>query len=343
MKKIVCLDYFCGAGGTSLGFKKAGIDVVLGIDADEACQKTYIRNIKGSEFVCDDIVKLNLFEIKQKLKKRLESNYLLMSGCAPCQPFTSHFKQSRNDRRRNLLASFGDHVKFFKPDFIFVENVPGMQRVRGNSIFRRFLKTLEKLNYYYSFDVLDAKHYGVPQTRRRLVIIASRLGPIEMPSFTHGDNLRPYRTVKDVITKYPRIAHGETHSRIFNHRARVLTEINLNRMKHTPKDGGTRAEWPKNLWLDCHKNGNTHTDVYGRMRWNEPSPALTCKCTTLSNGRYGHPRQNRAISEREAAALQTFPDSFKFFGNRQEVSKQIGNAVPVQMAKVFGQNFRHQI
>ncbi len=219
-----------------------------------------------------------------------------------------------------------------------MENVPGLARVRGSSTHKRFRRTLERLGYGYCEGVVDAKAYGVPQTRRRFIMIASQgIEPV-LPPPTHGPDLLPFVTVADSIRHYPPIRAGETHPTLPNHRAALISEINLERLRHTPHDGGDRNAWPRRLWLDCHSNGHEgHTDVYGRMRWQQPSPALTCKCISISNGRYGHPEQDRAISLREAAKLQTFGDAYEFYGSTmRQIAAHIGNAVPVKLAEVFG-------
>jgi DNA (cytosine-5)-methyltransferase 1 len=167
-------------------------------------------------------------------------------------------------------------------------------------------------------------------------MLASRIGKIPFPPETHGKPGQPYLTVEK-IRKYPPIAAGETHPTVRNHAARKLSELNLKRMKNTPKNGGGRKDWPRNLWLKCHKKRDPgHTDVYGRMTWEKPSPTLTCKCNSVTNGRFGHPEQDRAISLREAAALQTFPDDFIFYGKNTNIGRHIGNAVPPLIGEVFG-------
>jgi DNA (cytosine-5)-methyltransferase 1 len=182
-----------------------------------------------------------------------------------------------------------------------------------------------------------AYHYGVPQRRRRLILIASHLGPIEFPSSTYGPNTKHPRlpTVWERIGGLPSIKAGEIHPSVPNHRAANLSKLNLMRIAATPREGG-RKNWPRKLRLQCHEDHSGHSDVYGRMAKHRPSTALTTRCISLSNGRFGHPTQNRAISLREAACIQTFPMSFEFHGTLNSVARQIGNAVPVELAHVFG-------
>lgn len=190
----------------------------------------------------------------------------------------------------------------------------------------------------YEYQILNAKSYGVPQNRRRLILIASRIITPIFPVATHGDGLLPYVTVYDAIHRFPALEAGEVHEEIANHRAAGLSTLNLQRILATPHDGGGRVDWPPHLVLACHANGHAgHTDVYGRMAWNSISPTLTSKYFSISNGRFGHPEQNRAISLREAAALQSFPDDYVFEGSMQEVGRQIGNAVPVLLAQKIGE------
>ena len=184
---------------------------------------------------------------------------------------------------------------------------------------------------------MNAKNYGVPQNRRRFVLIASRLFEPQIPDETHGEGLFPYVTVFDAIHRFPPLVAGEINEDIPNHRAAGLSELNLQRIQHTPHDGGGRLDWPEELWLNCHENFTGHSDVYGRMYWNRVAPTLTVKCFSISNGRFAHPEQDRAISLREAAAIQTFPDDYVFEGSLQEIGKQIGNAVPVLLANVLGE------
>lgn len=184
---------------------------------------------------------------------------------------------------------------------------------------------------------MNAKNYGVPQNRKRFVLIASRLFDPHIPPSTHGDNLLPFVTVRQTIENYPAIEAGEECVEIPNHKAARLSTINLQRIINTPHDGGSRTDWPEELWLNCHQGTMGHTDVYGRMYWDRISPTLTSKCISISNGRFGHPEQNRAISLREAAALQTFRDDYIFVGSQGEIAKQIGNAVPVELAHALGE------
>ena len=209
--------------------------------------------------------------------------------------------------------------------------------MRGYSTFRRFIHMLKNNGYLYAYNILDAKRYGVSQTRRRLVLLASKFYQPLFPQAKYGNSLRPYRTVRQAISHFPPIEAGECHPEIPNHVAASIEQLNLERLRRTPHDGGDRRAWPANLRLECHKrNYDGHTDVYGRMYWDRPAPALTGRCNSISNGRYGHPEQDRAISLREAAAIQSFPDGYEFIGSNKHVALQIGNAVPVKLAEELG-------
>ena len=265
-----------------------------------------------------------------------DNEELLMVGCAPCQPFSVLNPNNPNEHRSvNLLNEFGRIVQGIHPAHILVENVPGLKG-RGGEVLQEFLDMLDAEGYRYDFNIINAKNYGVPQNRRRFVLIASNRFQPNIPPATHGEGLLPYVTVYDAIHGYPALEAGENNEDIPNHRAAGLSDINMQRLQATPANGGSRTDWPQELWLNCHEKFNGHTDVYGRMVWQRVAPTLTVKCFSISNGRFAHPEQNRAISLREAAALQTFPDDYIFYGSLQEIGKQIGNAVPVLLAETIG-------
>jgi DNA (cytosine-5)-methyltransferase 1 len=339
-RKIHVYDFFSGCGGTSAGLKAAGLKICFALDNDPVAASTYRLNIPEACFFERDIRDLGIDELARLVRKS-RNNSVLFSACAPCQPYSRQNQyRSSKDERIPLLMELAPHVRRIKPDYVFLENVPGMRKDGGRrSPFVEFMKLLGGLGYSYDHNVVPAQDYGVPQLRRRLFLVASRRGPISLPSPTHGPNspnLR-YRTVRDAIAHLPPISAGEEHDYVPNHRAAELSETNLMRLRATP-EGGDRRDWPSELTVPCHRRYDGHTDVYGRLFWDKPAPALTTKCIRLSNGRYGHPVQNRALSVREAACLQTFDDSFMFKGNLTDVSRQIGNAVPVKLAQSFGEH-----
>ncbi len=336
-------DFFCGAGGLTRGLLDAGIEVVAGFDCDERCLSTYKHNNPGVGFVKADLREIGPKNLGLKCRSGRYDD-VLFAGCAPCQPFSSQRKGNTRWHDATLLGEFGRLVEAVLPGYVLIENVPGIARVPGFSIFRRFLRMLDTNGYGYVSDVLDAKNYGVPQNRRRLVLLATRHRLTPLPEPKYGKQLRPFRTVRQAISHFPVIVAGECHPEVPNHVAASITELNLERVRLTPHDGGDRRSWPKHLRLECHIGDyKGHTDVYGRMRWDSPAPALTGRCHSISNGRYGHPEQDRAISLREAAALQSFPDRYVFFGSNKDVAMQIGNAVPVRLAEQIGRHiFRLQ-
>jgi DNA (cytosine-5)-methyltransferase 1 len=329
---MYALDFFCGAGGLTRGFLDAGIHVVAGLDVNEGCRRTYETNNKPAKFVACDLRTVRREDLETYVQG-IPTSELIFAGCAPCQPFSKQ-RREIDVRDKTLLSHFGRLVGEFLPAYVVIENVPGIVKIPGNSTYRRFTRTLENLGYDLCEGVLDAKFFGVPQTRRRWVVVASNRVKPELPQPTHGVRGKPFVTVREAIARYPRLGAGEQSVSVANHRAAKLEPQNIRRLKATPPDGGGRMQWPKNLVLDCHAGDyEGHSDVYGRMRWDAPAPALTCKCFSVSNGRYGHPEQDRAISLREAASLQSFPDNFVFYGQSQsEIGAQIGNAVPVRLA-----------
>jgi DNA (cytosine-5)-methyltransferase 1 len=345
------IDFFCGAGGLTRGLMDAGMQVVAGIDVDQRCRETYERNNTPARFYEREIRDLSLREVWKILGSRRTSD-LLFAGCAPCQPFSKHRKRQRvecegelvlTERQvavdSTLLGGFARLVEEARPGQVLVENVPGLTRVLGFSTYRRFLRMLRSSGYHFVDGVIDAKHYGVPQTRQRYVLIAMRGRLPSLPGRLHGPGLMPYATVHDAISHYPPIGVGQGHPRIPNHEAAALSDLNLQRLRSTPHDGGDRRAWRTELYLECHKGDHAgHTDVYGRMAWDRPAPTLTGRCNSISNGRYAHPRQDRGISLREAASLQTFSDTYVFFGSNNHIARQIGNAVPVKLAELLGRH-----
>jgi DNA (cytosine-5)-methyltransferase 1 len=338
---IVAIDLFCGAGGVTCGLRKSGIRVALGIDNREDCRLTYALNNPPARFFREDIRNISGRMLLSQVPDLCAKDYLLLAACAPCQPFSQHSRNGHNRSQRTVLCCVEELVRELSPDFLFLENVPGIQRVGGFSAFRRLLCTLDALRYTVKFQTVDATDYGVPQTRRRLVLLASLYGAVEWPARTHGNTpaLKPYVTVREAISKFPPLKAGESHPTQPNHVAAQLSPHNLGRIRLTRADGGSRSEWPPEIRLECHKVHDGHPDVYGRLRWDAPAPTLTTKCTSLSNGRYGHPEQDRAISVREAAALQGFENDYIFYGTIQQVTRQVGNAVPPLLAEHFAWAF----
>lgn len=337
---IDVFDFFSGCGGTSCGLSAEGFNIVFALDNDQNAINTFKTNFPNAATTVSNIQEV----LPESLNKLIgaRKNPILFCGCAPCQPFS---KQNNNktldDPRRNLLGEFSRFLEHWVPDYVLVENVPGIQKINKNGPFKKFLKKLEDLGYKYSYDVLPASSFGVPQKRERLVLVASILGSINLPEGTHGPKTKtPCSTVKDWIYGLSAISAGEICPNDPDHQAAKLSELNIKRIQSTPEGGG-RDFWPKELWLDCHLNHKGHTDVYGRLHWDKPASGLTTRCISFSNGRFGHPSQDRAISIREAACLQTFPKTYKFSGNMASKARQIGNAVPPLMARKIAESIKN--
>ncbi len=336
---IALADFFSGCGGTTRGFADAGISPMLAVDWDPDAVATFRMNFPATPVIERDIREVGVADLGELLRPASES-VMLFAGCAPCQPFAGHRQQpSAEDDRSFLLIEFLRFVTALNPELIFVENVPGMQRVSASEgPFAEFVEELGS-THHVSYGTVCSADYGVPQTRRRLVLVASRLGPIDLPGPSHGPVAGcPHSTVREWIGSLPPITAGQRESDISSHRSMKLSKLNLERIRATP-EGGDRRDWPARLWPDCHRDGfKGHTDVYGRLNWDKPAPALTTRCISYSNGRFGHPTQDRALSAREAARLQTFPASFEFAGSLTSQARQIGNAVPVVLARHFGRH-----
>ena len=260
-------DFFSGCGGTSQGMREAGMAVRLGIDWDSDARTTYEANFPKADFICKDIRKVRVRDLEPHVK-RAPGRPIVFGACAPCQPF-SRQNRIRHDKdgRRALLREIHRFVHAYKPEYLFVENVPELHAFdESNGPFSEFLEFLTDLKYWHAYKILVAYHYGVPQRRRRLILVASRLGPIDFPAPTHGPNSRnpSLPTVWEFISGLPPLEAGESHPTIPNHRAANLSELNLQRIASTPRGGGRRS-WPKRLKLECHKGHSGHTDVYGRM------------------------------------------------------------------------------
>jgi DNA (cytosine-5)-methyltransferase 1 len=330
------IDFFCGAGGLTRGLLDSGIKVFAGVDHALSCKRTYEEN-NQIPYVCSDIRSITKEYLVHKFPYEMKHNDdLLFAGCAPCQPFSSQRRSFVVRTDAGILDEFSRLVGDVLPGFIIIENVPGFVTKHEISPYARFKAMLQAHNYQIAPGLINACNYGVPQSRKRFILMASRVGDISLPEATHGPGKVAYRTVRDTISGYPAISAGSYHVHLPNHKSATISELNLVRLAATPVDGGDRRSWPEHLVLTCHKEHKGHTDVYGRMWWDKPAPTLTGKCYSISNGRYGHPTQNRAISLREAAALQTFSDDYIFYGTQQSIALQIGNAVPVTLAKALG-------
>lgn len=339
--RVKVLDFFSGCGGASRGFQDAGMDVVFAVDWDADASRTFKRNFPEATFDSKDIREVDEDRVHELVAEQ-RPHRVLFCGCAPCQPFTKQNTtrpKPNDDERVPLLLEFLRFIRRCEPDVVFVENVPGIQNVHPDSEpLRSFLRGLEEAGYSEpTCESVALKWYGVPQGRRRFLLLASRHGPLALPPQTHGPGTPnpEFATVRDWIGDLPELQAGEAHAEIDDHRAARLSALNLERIRETPEGGGNR-DWPQRLQLKCHQGTNGYTDVYGRMSWDRPASGLTTRCISYSNGRFGHPDQDRAISVREAACLQTFPMDFRFSGSLNSRARQIGNAVPVRLTTVVG-------
>ena len=337
---IKAIDFFCGAGGLTRGLLDAGIEVLAGIDNDERLQETYTHNNKPSRFINEDIDAIDIHELRKELKIQDEDT-TLYAACTPCQPFSTLNRQNwEDDDRKSLLLTFAEIVKECPPDFILVENVPGLNNGSGKEIYNEFLEILKDCDFSDpAADLLDARHFGVPQTRKRFILLASKKGSISLP--IPITNPSQFVTVRECIEGYPEITDGGESEDFLNHKARKLKPHHKAIVEAVPENGGSRGDiTDTSILLKCHQEKpDSHKDVFGRMAWDKPAPTLTSRCADIYSGRFVHPKQDRGLSLREAAALQTFSDDYEFFGTSiSGIARQIGNAVPVKLATVIGES-----
>lgn len=333
-RKVYAVDLFCGAGGLTHGLAKAGIDVRLGVDIDPACEYPYAAN-NNAKFLLKSVEDLEGDVLGSYYRK---NGIKLLAGCAPCQTFSTYNrKATESDKRWWLLMQFSRLVDELSPDLVTMENVP---RLIEQNVFDEFVSHLKRNGYSVAYQIVRCAEYGIPQQRNRLVLLASKIGPISLLSPSEFG--KKAKTVRKAIGKLSPIEPGEINPKDPLHQCSSLSKINLRRIKAS-KPGGTWRDWPKNLVADCHKkaSGKTYPSVYGRMSWDKPAPTMTTQFYGFGNGRFGHPEQNRAISLREGAILQSFPSNYKFIPPGEQVCRRaigrlIGNAVPVALGEVIG-------
>lgn len=340
---IQVVDLFCGVGGLTRGLLDAGLDVIAGFDIDPTCQFTYEHN-NGVDYHIENIRDVTGDEIND-----LYDNHTVkvLVGCAPCQPFSQmRFKfggANKQDEKYNLLLEFGRLIREIRPLIISMENVP---QIRETAIYNQFLTILRDCGYHIDARVVFCPDYGIPQTRRRFVLLGSLLGPIHIIEPTHNRN---DVHVRNFIGNLPHIAAGEIDQHDPMHRSASLSERNLQRIQASIP-GGTWRDWPEELRCPCHrkKSGQTYSSVYGRMTWEQIGPTITTQFYNYGTGRYGHPEQDRALSLREGALLQTFPLDYNFINPDapfvfSDVARHIGNAVPVRLGEVIGLSIMQHI
>ncbi|GAB6394275.1 MAG: DNA (cytosine-5-)-methyltransferase [Bacteroidales bacterium] len=340
---IAAIDLFCGIGGLTNGLKQAGIDVKAGIDFDNNCKYAYEIN-NDAKFIGKDITKITGDDLK-KLWGKNKIKFLV--GCAPCQPFSTHSNKVNNKEngdKWNLLNEYLRLIEETKPLVLSMENVTNLA---NKDIFVNFVSKLKKLGYFVSYKNVFCPDYGIPQKRRRLVLLASKLGEISLLPPTH--NKQTYITVKDAIGNLPVVNSGERDKKDLLHFTSKLSDLNLKRIKASVPNG-TWEDWNDELKLNCHKKqtGKTYRAVYGRMSWKEPSPTITTQFYNYGTGRFGHPEQNRALTVREASILQTFPKDYKFVESEDSIfmtrlGTHIGNAVPVKLGYIIGRSILNHL
>lgn len=340
--KINAVDLFCGAGGLTCGLRQAGINVKAGIDVEKRCEYAYSHN-NHAEFVEKSVADIKGEDLARYGEG---ADFTLLAGCAPCQAFSNYNRKAdSSDKRWNLLDQFGRLVKETLPAFVTMENVPQIT-VKGGRVFQGFISLLSSLGYFLDWKVVKCQEYGLPQSRQRLVLLASRLGPIHVLS-PQEFGAKP-KSVRDAIAGLPKLEAGETCPTDRLHRCATLSPINKARIRAS-KPGSTWKDWPEDLRCLCHKkeSGSTYKNVYGRMSWDEPSPTMTTQFHGYGTGRFGHPEQDRAISLREGAILQSFPADYQFVDPKtpieiSTIARMIGNAVPVMIGELIGKSiFQH--
>ncbi len=331
---VAAVDLFCGAGGLTSGLRSAGIDVTAGIDIDEQSRHAFEANNAPAEFLAWDVSETPSKSIEALFQ---DAGVRVLAGCAPCQPFSKYTNGKDGHAKWALLQHFAKYVDQIRPEIVTMENVPELAS-RGREVFKVFLSSLKNADYSVDWAIVDCADYGVPQHRKRLVLLASRLGEIKLP-----EGSDQHLTVRETIGELPALESGGQDPHDPVHVAAKLSPTNLKRVRATPHDGGTRASWPEHLVPDCYKRatGDRYVSVYGRMWWEQPAPTMTTLCNGLGNGRFGHPEQDRAISLREAALIQSFPREYDFWPadeklNRKAIARMIGNAVPPALGRALG-------
>lgn len=329
------VQVFCGVGGLAYGLWLEGFDIVAGIDVDAQCQYPFEYN-NEAKFILRDVDDMKAEEIS-KLFRVGQPRVLV--GCAPCQPF-SNYNKKNNDPNWKLVGRFCDHIVHTKPDIVSMENVPRLVEYRAGEVFDDFLDRLKEAGYHVSYQTLFLPDYGLPQNRSRLVVMASLHGQVELEDPTYSSE--HYRTVEQAIGDLPPLAAGETDVEDPLHRSSRLSPLNLRRVRASIP-GGSWSDWEHELVATCHRvrTGKGYKSVYGRMKFDQPSPTITTQFFGFGNGRFGHPEQDRALSLREGAILQSFPRHYRFVPpggpiQFKAIGRMIGNAVPVLLGQVIG-------
>ncbi len=333
------VDLFCGAGGLSYGFKLEGFEVAAGLDIDEKCRYPFEHN-NDAPFLLEDVGEIDAGKINERFLPGIPR---VLVGCTPCQPF-SKYSQKRKDGRWQLLEHFSRLICEVKPDIVSMENVPRLHKFKNSSVFDAFVQALRNNDYFVDWKIAYCPDYGIPQSRSRLVLLASRYGPPGLPEATHDRS--DYSTVRQTIGDLAPIPNGGADVDDPLHRSSALSSTNLDRVRAS-RPGGSWRDWAEDLVTECHKrlSGKGYSSVYGRMAWDEPAPTMTTQFFGYGNGRFGHPEQDRAISLREGALIQTFPHDYAFVPDSERIEiksigRLIGNAVPVDLGRAIARRIR---
>lgn len=337
INKYVMFDFFSGAGGLSFGLREAGFEPLFAFDSDRYACETYRLNV-GEHIHHDEVSSLTP-DLIWKKTGLMKGDLTLICGGPPCQGFSIQRRGQRADQRNDLVSRFTQLATEMEPTVILMENVPGLLGKRGTDHLKVITRILAQSGYEFTMDILDAADYGVAQHRNRAFLVAWKSGSVNgfiFPKATHNENT--WVTVRQVTGDLPEPPADHTeHPQFANHTRVSISALNELRIQHVPPGGG-RADIPHHLQLPCHKNdnGHRHLDVYGRLEWSKPSATITAMFDNFTRGRFAHPEQNRSITAREGARIQSFPDTFRFCGPKKDVARQIGNAVPPLLAKKLG-------
>lgn len=341
MKGLKAIDFFCGGGGMTCGLRQAGISVIAGIDIDAEAKSTYEFNNEGSKFVNEDIKRLPIDFFSKEFDIKKEDDTLVMVGCSPCQFYSIiNTDKAKSLKSKDLLKYFAKFIGHYLPGFVIVENVPGII-TNKESVFPFFLDEMERYGYHnMEYGVVNMSKFGVPQSRKRFSLIATRIKGCKVSLPREDSETSLLKDFLGVNNGFYTIPAGHKDMSDFNHTTAGLSKINLDRIRATSHNGGNRLEWAndKRLQLSCFEGkDDSFRDSFGRMWWNKPSPTITTKFYSLSNGRFGHPDEDRALSLREGATLQTFPQNYVFKTNSiASTARLIGNAVPCEYARRLG-------
>lgn len=328
MRKPRAIDLFSGCGGLTVGLEAAGFNVVAAVENDHISANTYKMNHPDVNLKEIDIRRVSPKKLMRELKMR-RGQLDLLAGCPPCQGFstlrTRNGAKRNRDSRNSLVNQMVRFARVFRPKAIMMENVP---RLKDHKLFADLCECLRKVGYHLSFDVKDASRYGVPQRRKRLILVGGRGIDVKLASESSR-----VRTVRGAIghLSAPARSKDKLHSLPEMKRSAKVTRL----IRDIPKDGGSRTDLPKSRQLACHKKSDGFKDIYGRMAWYDVAPTITGGCFNPSKGRFLHPKQNRAITMREAALLQSFPSNYQFVlsAGNQAIALMIGNALPPEFIR----------